>query len=124
MGSLLFGLPLVLGSTAMAADSSWYLYQFIAKNGYRWPSASKCVPCKPPAASIEHLHAQGADFQVIDRMTRKGKPVVVDILMPRYVEHGVIVNTGRFVKGKALCEQIREDDVSGKLEQRALQRYR
>ena len=118
----------------------WYAYRFIIKDGYRSTQASQCTKSgRSPAESAEERDKYGYNYKIIEQVTRKNKPVVVDIqtidvrdIGYDYTSGGrarsysteTYIITDRFVRGEKYCNEIKDNDLSGALDKQKMDRYR
>ena len=143
----------LFSSTALAANKTrtakgkaeivedWYAYRFITQNGYRVPQSSSQCSKKDysPAEAAEKMEQNGLQYKITELITRKEKPVVVDIQridvrnigydytssgLPQSYRTSTQVITERFVRGEKYCNEIREKDLSGELDRQTQDRYR
>lgn len=146
-------LIMLASGTAFAADKSkankqkkqveapeaWYGYRFVESSGHRVQTSQCKKSDVSPAEVAEYRDRYGINYEIAEQLTRKGKPVIVDIQSvdvrnigydytsggtPRsyYTVTNIIID--RFIRGEKLCNEIRELDTSGELEKQKLDRYR
>lgn len=143
MRKIIFILIVLIAFPAFAANKNkkikeevledWYIYKYMFQDGYRIPRTSQCAKSKVSLAeSIEILDKNRIDYKLIEQVTHKDKPTIVDIQTFDEISNSgydyayriEYVYVTRFVKGEKQCNEYRTDDLAGKLSKNRIDRYK
>jgi len=106
---------------------SWYSYSFTTQDGFRFPQYTLCAKSDlSPAETIVKLEKTGGRYKIIELATINDKLIATDIqTFITYSDRNTLyTDTVRFVKGEKLCNEFRDDDLSGKINKHILDRYK
>ena len=107
------------------AVDDWYTYRFVVQDGYRIPQLYYCKKSERQLAEVvEELDRYRVEYEIVEQITEKGKPLVVDLQTVRDNNAVIQIVTDRYVRGEKYCNEVKHSDLSGGFYKKTLDRYR
>jgi len=118
---------------AVKTSEGWYVYRYVSSNGFKNTRQSECVSTfNTPGDVARRYDKTGTDYQIIDRLSKNDKPIIVDIITGESSTHtgydysytNEYIYVSRYVRSSTLCWKVLENDSSGKLDEERYGRYK